>query len=120
MLQSTVINKLSLECAVALGDLDHLQTIHIYIQMALSIGVEHYTKDMEEIVVMDTHGVEAGRYKSISEAVKELGIRQGDISAVLTSRQHTAGGYMFMKTKDYELVPRKDSNKPKLKIIPLK
>jgi len=107
-----------MECAIACGDFDHLQTIRTYIQMALSIGVDHYTKEMEEIVVLDTHGIEAGRYKSIVEASKQLGIHEENkvskqlgiheenISAVLNGRQHTAGGYMYMKTKDYELVKR--------------
>ena len=108
-----------MECALALGDFSHLQTIRIYIQMALSIGIEHYTKDMEEIVVMDTHGIEAGRYKCVTDASNKLGIRQGDISAVLTGRQHTAGGYMFMKAKDYELIPREKKDIT-LDIIPLK
>lgn len=106
MLQSKVVHKLSMECAIALGDLDHLQTIRIYIQMALAIGVEHYTKDMEEIVAMDYEGVVCGSWKCVTEASEKLGIRQSDISAVLTGRQHSAGGYLFMKTKDYELVKR--------------
>jgi len=119
MLQSEVINNLSMECAIACGDFDHLQTIRTYIQMALSIGVDHYTKEMEEIVVLDTHGIEAGRYKSIVEASKQLGIHEENISAVLNGRQHTAGGYMYMKTKDYELIKRKKSKNP-IHIIPLK
>jgi len=109
MLQSEVINKLSHECCLAMGDFSYFKTIQIYIQMALSIGVEHYTKEMEEIVVTTHDGTEIGRYKSIVETSKQLGIFQEGISAVLNGRQQTAGGYKFMKAKDYDLIPRKTS-----------
>lgn len=106
MLQSEVINKLSRECCLALGDFDHYKTIRTYIQMALSIGVEHYTKDMTEVIAFWKDGIEAGRFKSVEEASKKLGIRQSDISSVLTGVQHSAGGLMFMKSKDYDLIPK--------------
>lgn len=105
MTQSEVINKLSMEMALALGELDHLQTCRTYIQMALSIGIEHYTKDMEEIVQMDSFGNELGRFKSVTEAAERTGIHQSYISAVLIGQQHTTGGFIFMKAKDKELVP---------------
>ena len=105
MTTSEVVNKLSMEMAVALGDLDTLQTCRTYLQMALSIGVEHFTKDMEEIIQMDCNGVEMGRYKSVTEASVKIGISQYSISAVLTGIQHTTGGFMFIKTKDKELIP---------------
>jgi len=117
MLQSEVITKLSRECCLALGDFSHFETVRIYIQMALSIGIEHYTKDMEEVVAIYKEGAEAGRFKSISDAADKLGIHQHDISAVLIGRQQTAGGLKFMKVKDYDLVPRKYI--PNNKRIPL-
>lgn len=107
MTTNDVINKLSMEMALALGDLDTLQTCKIYIQMALSIGIEHFTKDMEEIIQMDGNGVEMARYKSVTEASVKIGISQHSISAVLTGIQHTTGGFMFIKTKDKELIPIK-------------
>ena len=119
MLQSEVINKLSKELCLAQGSFDHFQNNRIYIQMALSIGVEHYTKDMEEVVAMDRNGVACGRYKGVTDAAKELGVRQSDISAVLTGTQHSTGGFLFMKVKDYELVPREKPENP-IYIIPLK
>jgi len=118
MTQGEVINKLSMECALALGELDHLQTIRTYIQMALSIGIDHFRKEMEEIVVVDMYGVECGRYKSTIETSQKLGICRQDITKVLNGRGHTAGGFRFMYSRDYELVPRKQSTSS-LPIVPL-
>jgi hypothetical protein len=106
MLQSTVINKLAMELAIANGDLDHLHNNRIYIQMALTIGIEHFNILQEEIVVLDKDGIEAGRFKSVSDAAKELGINQSNISQCLMGIRHSAGGLMFMKTRDYELIKR--------------
>jgi hypothetical protein len=107
MTQGEVIEKLSREMALALGDYSTLQTCRIYIQMALSIGVEHYTKDMEEIIVLSIDGREIDRLKSISDVEKKMGIKQQYVSAVLTGQQYSAGGLRFMKVKDKELVPMK-------------
>ena len=107
MTLSEVINKLSMEQAIALGDLDTLQTCRIYIQMALMVGVEHFTKDMEEIVVMNKQGEEVARFKSVSECEAKLGIPQNQISSALNGYQHSAGGFLFMKLKDKELIPAK-------------
>lgn len=119
MLQSEVIKKLSTECCMSLGDFDYYQTISTYIQMALSIGVKHFHKLEEEIVVLDMKGVEAGRFKSVNEAAKVLGIHAGSISEVLTGKRHSAGGLMFIKTVDYELVERKRDDILVQDIIPL-
>ena len=114
MLQAEVIDKLTRECCRAIGDFDYYQTIRIYIQMALSIGVEHYSYEMEEIVAMYRDGSEAGRFKSVHETSDKLGISQGNISECLNGNRHSAGGLIFMKTKDYELVEREEK-KIKLK-----
>ena len=106
MLQSEVINKLAMELCLANGDFDHFQNNCIYIQRALSIGIEHYSIQMEEIVVLTKKGVEIGRYKSIAETSTKLGLHERNISAVINSEQHSSGGYLFMKAKDYELTPR--------------
>jgi hypothetical protein len=105
MTQSEVINKLSMEMAIALGDLETLPTCRIYIQMALSIGIEHFTKDMEEIIVMNYEGKEIDRIKSVSDIEKKFGIKQCYVSAVLRGDQHSAGGFIFMKSRDKELIP---------------
>lgn len=110
MLQSEVINKLTRECCLALGDFDHFTTVRTYIQMALSIGVEHYTKEMEEVIALYKDGTEAGRFKSITDAANKLGIQQHGISNVLTGRCQLAGGLKFIKARDYDLLPREDSS----------
>jgi hypothetical protein len=114
MTQSEVISKLSHECCLAMGDFDYFQTVQTYIQMALRVGIEHFTKDMEEIVALYKDGTEAGRFKSVENASRTLGVTYQNISAVLTGRQHTAGGLMFVKTKDYELIPREPLPTPRL------
>lgn len=106
MTQGEVISKLSHECCLAMGDFDYYQTVRTYIQMALMVGVEHYTKDMEEIVALYRDGTEAGRFKSIQDASKKLGLFQPSINMVLSGKIHTTGGLKFIRTKDYELVPR--------------
>lgn len=106
MTQSEVIDKLTKELCLAQGTFDYFQQNRIYIQMALAVGIEHFTKDMEEVVVLYKDGSEAGRFKGVTDASIKLGIPQSQISDALRGAQHTAGGLMFMKTKDYELVPR--------------
>ncbi len=93
--------------ALALGDLDTLQTCRTYIQMALTVGIEHFTRDMEEIIVMNYKGEEIDRLKSVTDVEKKLGIKQAYVSAVLRGDQFSAGGLRFMKVKDKELIPIK-------------
>jgi len=107
MTVSEVVNKLAMEQALALGDLDSLPTCRRYIQMALSIGIEHFAKHMDEIIVMTRSGEEVGRYKSVSDCAVQIGIPKSYISAVLNGRRHSAGGFIFMKSKDKELVKTK-------------
>ena len=109
MTQGEVISKLTRECCLAMGEFDYYDTIRIYIQMALSVGIEHYTKDMEEVVALYKDGREAGRFKSTTEAANKLGIPQSSVSSVVSGNQHTAGGLKFIKTKEYELFKRKDT-----------
>jgi hypothetical protein len=118
MLQSEVINKLSRECCLAMGDFTYFKTIRTYIQMALAVGVDHYTTDMEEVVAMDFEGKEAGRFKSIKDAANELNFPRQNIVAVLHGRRPSYCGLKFMKVKDYELVRREPERG--IKIIPLK
>ncbi len=107
MTQNEVINKLSMELAIKVGDFDNLNTYRWYIRQALVVGIDHFTKDMEEVIQMDRFGVEIGRFKGVTDAANKTGIRQSDISAVLTGVQHTAGGFIFMKERDKELIPAK-------------
>lgn len=105
MTQGEVINKLSMEMALALGDLDYLKTCRYYMQMALTIGMEHFHVLEEEIIVLDKYGIELGRFKSIADAEKVLGIYKSSICEVLNGNRHSAGGLMFIKTKDKEMIP---------------
>jgi hypothetical protein len=118
MTQSEVINKLSHECCLAMGSFDYFKTVRIYIQMALAVGVEHYKVEMDEVVAMDMFGVEAGRFKSIQDGADKLGILQSAIVNNLSGRSAWAGGFKWMRVKDYELVSREPERG--IKIIPLK
>jgi hypothetical protein len=114
MLVSEVVSKLSHECCLALGDFDHFQTVQAYIQMALCVGLEHFKKEMEEIVVLTHDGVEIGRYKSEMEASDKLGVHRESILAVANGRRYSAGGYRFMKARDFDLIPREPPPPPRL------
>ena len=107
MIQSEIVHKMSMEMALRLGDLNHLKTCKFYINMAVTIGTEYFTRDMEEVVALTSEGIERGRYKSIAEAAHELGLDGTHISKVLSRRYHSTGGFIFMKTKDRELIKRK-------------
>jgi hypothetical protein len=103
MTQSEVVNKMSKEMALELGGLEYLRICKFYINMAVTIGLECYSKNMEEIIAMTCDGVEVGRYPGLREASRQLGIAEGGISNVIAGRHHTAGGLMFMKAKDREM-----------------
>lgn len=120
MTQNEVINKLSMEMFVLVKgknlytnldqpltkeDFDDLNTYRWFIRQALTIGIDHFTKDMEEIIQMDLRGVEMERYKSTQEASDKTGIYRSCITDVIIGRAHSAGGFTFIKTKDKELVP---------------
>jgi hypothetical protein len=107
MTQNEVINKLSMEMAMELEDFFALKICRKYIQMALSIGLEHFRTDMVEIIQMDRLGEEIERYKSATEASQKTGISLGDICSVLTGNRHSAGGFLFIRSKDKELIPAK-------------
>lgn len=110
MIVSEVIKKLALELSFETGDLEDIKIYKKYLQRALSIGIEHYTKDMEEIIAMNYEGTEIGRFKSVTDASNKLGITQSAISSVLTKTQHSTGGLLFVKLKDLELVLRNESD----------
>lgn len=107
MTQNEIINKLSMELAVKVGDFDNLNTFRWYIRQALAIGIEHFTVDMEEIIQLTHSGEEVGRYKSTREASNETGIDRRNIYHVLEGSAHTAGGFLFIRAKDKELIPAK-------------
>lgn len=101
MTHEEVVKKISMECAVALGELNHLNTIYYYVNMAVCVGRDHFTNDMDEVVALDHLGKEQGVFKSTQEAADKLGLNRQNITAVLNGRKHSAGGYLFMKRKDF-------------------
>ena len=117
MIQSHVINKLALELAFQTGRMEDMKLYKQYLRMALTVGIEHFTVDMEEVIALNAEGREKGRYKSVADAAKKLGIQRQNIVAVLNSRKQTAGGYLFMKATDKELVKRTEK-KSYSEIIP--
>lgn len=106
MTVDSVVKKLALEMAFITGRTEDMKIYKQYLQMALTIGIDHFTKEMVEIVAMDTEGTEIGRYKSVLEAERKLGVREANIHQVLSGRNHTAGGYMFIRSKDKILIER--------------
>lgn len=100
---SEVIDKLMAEYWKDTEDVQNYATVRKYIQRALVIGMEHFDTNMNEIVVLNQWGVVVGRYKSESEASTKLGIPQGNINNVLKKRTLTAGGFNFVKAKNYDL-----------------
>lgn len=106
MIAREVINKLSLEMAFKTGHIEDMKTYKEYLQMAITIGTDHFTRNMEEIVAMTRDGIERGRFRGINEAAKKLGLSQGGISNVIAGRRATCGGFKFILAKDIELIKR--------------
>lgn len=106
MTQSDAVNKMAMEMSHALGDFSHLRTCKFYLNMAITIGTEHFTHDMEEIVAMNCDGIEVGRFKGLRDAARQLGLHECSISKVINGQHHTTGGLMFIKTSDKELIKR--------------
>jgi len=118
MTQDQVIDALAREWILTRGgDLDDLQTARWYLRQALEIGISHFTKDMEEIVVLTRDGEEIQRYKGVTDCSVKMGIRQGDISSVLNGTQRTAGGFRFVKAKDY--APPGEDPEPEMELFRL-
>ncbi len=107
MTVSEVVNKLAMEQALALGDLDTLPTCRRYIQMALTIGRDHFNDQMNEIIVYDLDGNEIYRFKGIREAGRQLNIDTSHIRRVIRGDRHSHLGFIFRKDK--ELVPARES-----------
>jgi hypothetical protein len=99
-----VINKLALELAFATGDLENIAHYKKYLRMALVVGTEHFINNKEEIVAMDYEGVEQGRYNSIRDAARKLGLDPSAICKVVNGRSYSHGGYLFIRRKETELV----------------
>ncbi len=99
-----VVNKLTFEMVLLTGHTDDAEVYRKYINMALLVGIEHFTIDMEEIIALDHEGVERGRFKGIRDAARKLGLKESSISNVIAGRNHSTGGYIFIKNKDKYLI----------------
>ena len=107
MTRDKVINSLTLELVTITGDDEHMSIIRKYIGMTLDIGINHFTKDMEEVIAMDEWGNEIGRFKGVTDAAVKLGLKQYSISDVIAGRQHSTGGYLFAKAHKTQLITQK-------------
>lgn len=103
-----VVNKLALELAFKTGHIEDIKEYKEKLQMALVIGTEHFINTKEEIIAMNHEGYEVGRFKSIADASLKLGIGRSNIHHVLEKRQYQAGGLIFIKEADMELILRKE------------
>jgi hypothetical protein len=113
-----VVSKLALELAFKTGRIEDIKAFKEYLTMAVVVGTEHFVNTKEEIIAMDHEGMERGRFKSVVEASEKLGIARNGIEHVLMKRQHQAGGLMFVRSIDLELVIKnEDENKPVLSKI---
>lgn len=72
------------------------------------IGIEN--SHLMKPIVKLLNGVVVKRYKSLSQAVREDGFRQSGISAVLTGKYRTSGGYEWMYLSDYEILINNSKN----------
>jgi len=106
MTHMEVINKLAGEMTRITGEIEHIDTYRWFIRQALDIGITHFTQNSEEVIAMTKAGVEVGRFKSVLDAEKKLGVRECNIHQVLSGSNHTAGGYIFIRSKDWHLIPR--------------
>jgi hypothetical protein len=95
-----VITKLSLELASITGDSSHVDTYRRYIQMALSVGREHFNDQMNEIVAYDLKGNQVGRFKGVRDAGRKLNIDGAHIRRVIRGERHSHKGFIFRKDTD--------------------
>jgi hypothetical protein len=102
-----VINKLSLEMSFRTGHIEDVRIYKEYLTMALTIGHDHFINCKEEIIAMTRDGVELGRFKSVADAAKKLGLGRTHIQDVLSHRHYSTGGYLFIRSKDKELIKKR-------------
>ena len=101
-----VVRKLSIEMVLITGHAEDMSIYRKYLNMALVVGTEHFSKDMIEIIAMNYIGKEVGHFKSIRQASIILGIDRRNIYHVLEGKCHSAGGLIFVKSKDKILIER--------------
>jgi hypothetical protein len=96
-----VTNKLSFEMVILTGHPEDVSIYQQYIQIGIVLGMEYFKKDQQEVIALDDKGVIVGKFRSVTEASKKLGICRQGIVKVLNARAHSAGGLHFVKQKDW-------------------
>ena len=79
------------------GHVEDHEVYETYIQRALVIGMEHYSPHMTEIEVLNESGEIVGRYKSVDDAAKKLGIHRANLNSILKGKRHSSHGYLFRR-----------------------
>ena len=96
------VDAITSEMVLRTGRPEDMVVYREYIGQALIIGMEHFNPNQKEVVSMDQRGRETGRYRSVSEAAKKLGICRQSINKVLSGERHTAGGLIFIESKNWK------------------
>lgn len=92
-----VIKRLTDEMVLQTGHEEDLQIYQDYIQIALVIGSEQFSKDKGEIVALDEAGNEAGRFINVNQAAIKLNVDRQNIDQVLKGNRIHAGEYTFIR-----------------------
>lgn len=100
MTYEEVTKKLVFEMIQLTGHMEDHDVYSTYINRALVIGSEHFSNKSIEIVAYTKDGVEAGRFKSINDASKKLGIIRSNIYEVVEGKRHSAKGYIFKRVNN--------------------
>lgn len=92
-----VIKRLTMEMVHQTGHEEDLQIYRDYIQIALVVGAELFSKDKGEIIALDEAGNEVGRFINVNKAARELKVNRQNIDRVLKGDSRHAGGYTFIR-----------------------
>lgn len=103
-----VTDKISVELALYLdrvGDLPHIKRI---VRMAITVGIEYFSKDMEEIMLLNKKGELVKVFKSINDTATVLETDRSIIQRVLAGKRHSIRGYILRKVQNKPLKKIKD------------
>jgi hypothetical protein len=98
-----VNKRLVFEMVQLTGHFEDQEIYQTYIQRALVIGMDYFTKGDHMIIAFDESGVEMGRFKTILQASERLKINPGSISNILHGKRHSARGLTFIFDKPINL-----------------
>ena len=92
-----VIDQLASEMFRKTGHDRDIPVYREYIQIALVVGADYFSKDKSEIVAFDEAGNEVGRFIIVNKASRELKVNRQNIDQVLKGNRFHAGGYTFIR-----------------------